>query len=124
MNGPLQWLARPRVVLTAVGIVIVIALIWSHSHHSAQAADDRAATPAVAVDAAAATLRDVPGYLDGLGAVQAFYTVKVTARVDGELDTVNFTEGETLKKGQVLAQIDPRPYRAALDQALAQRAKG
>jgi multidrug efflux system membrane fusion protein len=75
------------------------------------------------VDAAAAERKDVPGYLQGLGTVQAFYTVKVTARVDGQLDTVAFTEGQTLKKGQLLAQIDPRPFKAALDQALAQHAK-
>ena len=124
MNSSLKWLARPRVGLAAAAILIVVVLAWSHSHHGAQAADDKAATtPAVAVDAATAARHDVPGYLEGLGTVQAFYTVKVTARVDGQLDTVAFTEGQTLKKGQVLAQIDPRPFKAALDSALAQRAK-
>ncbi len=124
MNHPLRWLARPRVALAAAVVLIALVMIWSRSRHGAQAATDRAAmTPAVAVDAATVARRDVPGYLQGLGTVQAFYTVKVTARVDGQLDTVAFVEGETLKKGQLLAQIDPRPFRAALDQALAQRAK-
>ena len=123
MSGPIRWLAQPRVALTVLGILVVVALVWSYSRHGAQAADTRAAPVAVPVDAATVERKDVPGYLEGLGTVQAFYTVKVTARVDGTLDTVAFTEGETLKKGQLLAQIDPRPFKAALDQALAQRAK-
>jgi multidrug efflux system membrane fusion protein len=123
MNGPIRSLGRPRVAFSIMAMVVAVALIWSHSHHGAQAADTRATPAAVPVDAATVERRDVPGYLEGLGTVQAFYTVKVTARVDGQLDTVAFTEGETLKKGQLLAQIDPRPFKAALDQALAQRAK-
>jgi multidrug efflux system membrane fusion protein len=110
--------------LAAAAGLIIVALAWSHSHRGAQAAGDKAASvPAVPVDAAIAERRDVPGYLEGLGTAQAFYTVKVTARVDGQLDTVAFTEGQTLRKGALLAQIDPRPYQSALDQALAQRAK-
>jgi multidrug efflux system membrane fusion protein len=125
MNRPLQGLGRIRAALIAVVVVIVGIFFWSRSHHGAEAADDSAASsaPAVGVDAAAVARRDIPGYLEGLGTVQAFYTVKVTARVDGQLDKVAFTEGETLKKGALLAQIDPRPFQAALDQALAQRAK-
>ncbi len=123
MSGPIRWLGQPRVALAVLGILVVVALIWSHSRHGAQAADSRTAPTAVPVDAATVERKDVPGYLEGLGTVQAFYTVKVTARVDGQLDKVAFTEGETLKKGQLLAQIDPRPFQAALDQALAQRAK-
>jgi multidrug efflux system membrane fusion protein len=123
MSGPIRLLGRPRVALTVIAIVVIAALIWSYSRHGAQAADTHASPVAVPVDAATVQRSDVPGYLEGLGTVQAFYTVKVTARVDGQLDTVAFTEGETLKKGQLLAQIDPRPYKAALDQALAQRAK-
>jgi multidrug efflux system membrane fusion protein len=123
MNSPINWLGKPRVGLALVGLAVVVALIWSHSRRGAQAADTHAAAPAVVVDAANAIRRDIPGYLDGLGTVQAYYTVKVTARVDGQLDTVAFTEGETLKKGQLLAQIDPRPFKSALDQAVAQRAK-
>jgi multidrug efflux system membrane fusion protein len=124
MSSSLKWLARPRVGLATAVILIIVALAWSRSHHGAQAAGDKAATiPAIAVDAATVAQHDVPGYLQGLGTAQAFYTVKVTARVDGQLDTVAFTEGQTLKKGQVLAQIDPRPFQAALDAALAQRAK-
>jgi multidrug efflux system membrane fusion protein len=122
MNSSMKSLARPRVVLLALVVLIVVALAWSRSHQGAQAATDKSATtPAIAVDAATVARHDVPGYLEGLGTAQAFYTVKVTARVDGQLDHVDFTEGQTLKKGQVLAQIDPRPFQAALDQAKAKK---
>jgi len=124
MKNSLQWLGRPRVALAAVVSAGVIVWLVSRAHHGALAADNKnAENPGVPVEVATVARHDVPGYLEGLGTVQAFYTVKVTARVDGQLDTVAFTEGETLKKGQLLAQIDPRPYQAALDLALAQRAK-
>jgi multidrug efflux system membrane fusion protein len=59
----------------------------------------------------------------GLGTVAATYSVTVKARVDGQLDAVGFTEGQDVRKGQVIARIDPRTYQAALMQAQAQRAK-
>jgi membrane fusion protein, multidrug efflux system len=67
--------------------------------------------------------KNVPVYLTGLGTVQAFNTVTVKVRVDGQLDKINFTEGQTVKAGDVLAQIDPRPFQAALDLAAATKAK-
>jgi membrane fusion protein, multidrug efflux system len=79
--------------------------------------------PAIAVDVATAQLADVPVYLSGLGTVQAFYTVTVTARVDGQIEKVAFTEGQDVKKGALLVQIDPRPYQAALGVAIATRDK-
>lgn len=91
-------------------------------HKSADAATQKA-PPVIAVDTAAVTHSDVPIYLEGLGTVQAFYTVTVTARVDGELQKVGFTEGQTVRKGDLLAQIDPRPNQAAYEQAVAAKAK-
>jgi multidrug efflux system membrane fusion protein len=67
--------------------------------------------------------KDVPVTLTGLGTVQAFNTVTVKVRVDGELDKIAFTEGQDVKAGDLLAQIDPRPFRAALDLAKATEAK-
>ena len=80
-------------------------------------------TRPIRVDTARVQRRDVPIYLEGLGTVQAFYTVTITARVDGQIEKVGFTEGQTIEKGALIAQIDPRPYQAALDQALAMKAK-
>jgi membrane fusion protein, multidrug efflux system len=79
--------------------------------------------PAIPVQTAIAQRTDVPIYFDGLGTVQAFNTITVTTRVDGQLQAVNFVEGQNVRAGDVLAQIDPRPYRAALDQAIATKAK-
>jgi multidrug efflux system membrane fusion protein len=106
----------------AAGTALAGAAAWALLHRPAQAAT-AIATPSVAVETAAATRSDVPIYLQGLGTVQAFYTVTVTARVDGELQQIGFTEGQMVHKGDLLAQIDPRPNRAAYDQALAIKAK-
>ena len=67
--------------------------------------------------------RDLPVYLSGLGSVQAFYTVLVKTRVDGQLVAVNFREGQEVKKGDLLIQIDPRPFQAVLDQTEATLSK-
>ena len=67
------------------------------------------------------TQTDVPLFLSGLGNVQGFNTVTIRSRVDGQLEKVSFSEGQDVKEGDVLAQIDPRPFQAALDQAKALR---
>ena len=73
----------------------------------------------VPVAVATAERRDVPVYLKGLGSVTASNTVSVKSRVDGQLSQINFTEGQHVNKGDLLAVIDPRPYQVALDQAQA-----
>jgi multidrug efflux system membrane fusion protein len=80
-------------------------------------------TRAVPATTRFAERKDVPVYLTGLGTVQAFNTIRVKVRVDEQLDKVNFTEGRDVKAGDVLAQIDPRPFRAALDLPKATKAK-
>ena len=104
----------------AVALCVLLAAGYWASHRTAPPPK---ASPAVAVDVATVTRGDVPEYLEGLGTVQAFYTVTVTARVDGRIDKVAFREGQDVKKGALLVQIDPRPYQAALGVALATRDK-
>lgn len=81
------------------------------------------AHPAIPVSIAAATRQNVPVYLTGLGTVQASLTVGIHPQVDGTLQEVLFTEGQEVKKGDVLARIDPRLFKAALDQAQAKKAQ-
>jgi len=67
--------------------------------------------------------RDFPVYLNALGTVKAYNSVTIRARVDGELQQIYFQEGQDVQKGDLLAQIDPRPYQAQLDQANAKKAQ-
>ena len=75
----------------------------------------------IAVTVVPATARDVPVFLTALGTVQALNTVTVSAQVSGQLMAVHFEEGEEVRKGDLIAEIDPRTYQAALDQALAKK---
>lgn len=77
----------------------------------------------VPVSVAIVQRQDVPIYLTGLGTVQASFTVGIHSQVDGKLQEVLFTEGQQVKKGDVLAKIDPRLFQAALDQAKAKKAQ-
>ena len=94
-------------------------------HHGDTASDggvDGGAHP-VPVLTARVEKRDMPIRLDGLGSVTAYYTVTIHSRVDGELMKVPFTEGQQVNKGDLLAQIDPRPFQIAKEQAEAQLAR-
>lgn len=83
----------------------------------------KAGPKTVPVTTTVAETRNVPIWLSGLGTVQAFNTVTIRPRVGGALEEVNFTEGQAVKAGDVLARIDPRPYQSVLDQAKAKRAQ-
>jgi multidrug efflux system membrane fusion protein len=79
--------------------------------------------PAVPVSVAQVQKADFPVYLTGLGTVQGFNTVQIRTRVDGQIDKIAFTEGQIVKQGDLLVEIDPRPYQAALDQAKAKKSQ-
>jgi membrane fusion protein, multidrug efflux system len=118
--------SRRRTALIAAGLALLAATgagywYWPQATEAARAA--RPARPAVPVSVALAKRQDLPIYLSGIGTVQASFTVKITAQVDGKLQEVLFTEGRRVQKGDVLAKLDPRLFQAALDQAKAKRAQ-
>jgi multidrug efflux system membrane fusion protein len=81
------------------------------------------ARPAVPVKIAPVEKADFPVYLTGLGTVQGFNTVVVRTRVDGQINKIDFKEGQFVKEGDTLIEIDPRPFQASLDQATAKKAQ-
>src|SRR6202162_1388754 len=118
-------MSRRAVLITAgvAGLAVLGLFYWYWSQGPDPAHAGRPARAAVPVSVATASRQDVPIYLTGLGTVQALYTVGIHAQVDGKLQDVLFKEGQRVKKGDVLAKIDPRLYQAALDQAKARKAQ-
>lgn len=116
---------RRRILLAAVVILAVLGIVVVRGIlHRADAADKPAAAPpGVPVVTATAAREDLPIFLTGIGTVQAAQSVTVKVRVDGQLVKVAFTEGQDVKEGALLAQIDPAPYQALRDGAAAQQAK-
>ena len=114
---------RKRWLGVVLALVVVSAVAWvvRARSRSATAGAGRAGMAQgqgrpVPVTLATVSRRDVPVYLDGLGNVIAFRTVTIKTQVDGLLESVLFKEGQAVRKGQVLAQIDPRPFRNQLHQ--------
>lgn len=133
---------RTSRLLTLVGIVLVIIVavfVWRHFNATPETnapgaqqaagssgsgrAGGRRNMPMSPVQAATATEQTVPRYLTGLGTVIAANTVTVTSRVDGQLMAIHFTEGQQVNAGDLLVEIDPRPYEVLLTQAQGQLAK-
>src|SRR6266481_2147883 len=118
--------ARRRTVSIAIALLILGGLgyiAWT-SLQQRQAANRNARLDLpVPVLAATPRIQDVPVYLDGVGAVRALNNVLVRSQVDGKLIAVNFTEGQDVRKGDVLAEIDPVLYQAQYDQTVAKKAQ-
>jgi membrane fusion protein, multidrug efflux system len=115
-----------RRVVVVAGLLVVAAAalgLWHWLEAPAAATVEPAGAAGVPVDAATASRADVPVYLRGLGTVQAYNTVTVHSRVDGEIVKIAFTEGQDVKTGDLLAELDPRPLQAQLDQATAKQAQ-
>jgi len=117
---------RPKNALVWVVVIAAAgAALWKLSGHDFTAArpGPPPAPPAVPVVAGKATAQNVPVFVRGLGTVQTFQTVTVRTRVDGQITKVLFTEGQEVKAGDPLFQIDSRPFQAALEQAQAQKTR-
>jgi multidrug efflux system membrane fusion protein len=110
------------IAASVAGFAVLGLFYWYWSQGPDPAHAGRPARAAVPVSVATASREDVPVYLTGLGTVQALFTVGIHAQVDGKLQEVFFKEGQRVNRGDVLAKIDPRLYRAALDAAKAHKA--
>ena len=114
-----------RVVFTlaVIGAIAGGVYYWMQGTTAQQSAGGRQRTGGpVSILAEPARNADVPVYLEGVGSAKALNTVTVRAQVDGRSVSVNFKEGQDVKKGDVLAKIDPVTYKAQLDQAAAKKA--
>ena len=114
-----------RVAASRVSVLIVISAVCAvlagcSSADSKQQKAQAAAPRSTSVAVAQVQKQDVPVYLTGLGAVTAFNTANIKSRVDGQIMKVNFQEGQNVKAGDLLIEIDARPYQAQLDQMQAQ----
>lgn len=118
-------MARRAISVAALLVLAAAAAIWWLGFAGAETNVARAQPPALAVPVVAGTVRaeNVPVFLHGIGTVQAYNTVAVKSRVDGQIVNIDFKEGQEVKKGDPLLQIDPRPYQAALEQAEAAEQK-
>lgn len=119
----LQSTLRRRLLLSSGLLLVAGAALFLAPRLAAQPAAPAPLLPAVPVSTGVSSRQDVPVWLRGLGTVQALNTVTVRTRVDGTLDKFPVTEGQLVKQGTLLAVIDPRPYQAALDQAIAKKAQ-
>src|SRR6516165_1924149 len=113
--------SRRALVISTVVVALAGVGAWYGLEHDKRDAVEKAAAAPVPVTVAIASREDLPVYLTGLGTVQASFTVGIRAQVVGMLQQVMFKEGDYVRKGDVLAKIDPRLYQAALDNAKAKR---
>jgi multidrug efflux system membrane fusion protein len=115
---------RRRVAILATAFVVVLAIagvVLTHGRAREAATTPPSGPLAVPVVASPVTSGDVPIYLRGIGTVIAYNTVVLRSQIQGQITKITFTEGQTVKSGDMLAEIDPRPYQAQLDQIVANR---
>ena len=106
----------------AIAFASLAAVIIFWRHTTSQAAQT-AARPSVPVTVTQATVHDVPIYSHALGTVQALNTIAIRAQVNGQIVSINFRQGQEVHQGDILAKIDPAPFKAALDQAIAKKSQ-
>jgi len=121
--GPQRRRRRRPIVVAGAIVLLILLVVLVRGRSTAPPGRDRAAGRVVSVVAVPARTGDMPVYLDGLGTVSAINTVTVRSRVDGQLVAVGYREGQLVRQGEMLAQIDPRPFQVALQQQEGQYAK-
>lgn len=114
---------RRAIFLISASLVVLLVGIAIHWPFKARPKIELTTRPVVPVSIAVAHRKNVPIHLTGLGAVQASSTVGIRPQIDGTLQEVLFIEGQNVKKGDALAKIDPRLFKATLDQARGKRAQ-
>jgi multidrug efflux system membrane fusion protein len=122
LNASVEEILKVRAIhIAAFGLGFTLVLCGALAGCSRGQKNAKASGPPPAVPVGVATVkqRDFPVYLTGLGSVQAFNTVSLKTRIDGQITEVNFQEGQDVKQGELLIQIDPRPYQVGLEQAQA-----
>src|SRR4051812_31967679 len=111
---------KKKVVVPAALLTAVLAagglLYFTHIHPLEKVTAAPAPPPAAPIVAGVVAQHDVPIYLSGVGTVIAYNTDVVRAQIQGQIISINFTEGQTVHAGDLLAQIDPRPYQALIEQ--------
>jgi membrane fusion protein, multidrug efflux system len=124
MGGSMKGRKSRRIIFAVAGLAIVGAVAWvAVSRLTKSGTAHAAAPPSVPVIATSAGQRDVPIYYDALGTVMALNTVQIRAQVNGQIVSIDFRQGQDVKKGDVLAKIDPAPFQATLDEAVAKKSQ-
>jgi multidrug efflux system membrane fusion protein len=121
-----ETLMRRKIIIAIISLVVVVVVVVGGVFASMRASASRSAAappppPPVPVVAGTVTQHDVPIYLTGVGTVIAYNTVIVRSQIQGQIISINFTEGQPVHTGDLLAQIDPRPYQAQIEQLTANR---
>lgn len=113
----------PLKLCTALVITAALVFLCGCGNANSKSAQASNTPQAIPVAVATAEKKDVPVFLEGLGSVQAYNTVSLKSRVDGQIVQINFKEGQYVKQGDLLIVIDPRPYQVQLEQAQAALAR-
>lgn len=124
-SHPAAWLRQSRAWrwMGVIAVIAGVALIARRVRTVETAPPSRSPPDNIPVAVAVARRKDVPVYLNGLGSVTPYNMVTVKTRVDGQLDRVDFREGQIVHEGSLIAEIDPRPFQVQLDQAKGQLAR-
>jgi membrane fusion protein, multidrug efflux system len=114
---------RRKIIILLVGVVVVLAggVLAFKSESTSKASAATPASPPVPIVAGVVAQHDVPIYLTGVGTVIAYNTAIIHSQIQGQIASINFTEGQTVHAGDLLGQIDPRPYQAQIEQLTANR---